>query len=75
MPSRYEIQYLIKNKCKNVFQSFISMLMICRFICLAGDRKDLDEMISALNEDLAAMVVKLRRCVREFMPHCIDYVC
>jgi hypothetical protein len=36
-----------------VFQSFISMLMIQ--IYLSGDRKDLDEMISALNEDLAAI--------------------
>jgi hypothetical protein len=43
-----------------VFQSFISMLMICRFICL-GIVKDLDEMISALNEDFAA----ISRCLTE----------
>jgi hypothetical protein len=36
-----------------VFQTFISMLMICRF--LSGDISVLNEMISVLNEDLAAI--------------------
>jgi hypothetical protein len=41
---------------KNEYKDCISMQMICRFICLGiGIRKDLNEMISALNEDLAAI--------------------
>jgi hypothetical protein len=38
--------------CVFVFQSFFSMLMICRFIYLGTGR---DEMISALNENLTAI--------------------
>jgi hypothetical protein len=37
---------------KIVFQSFISMQMICEFICLGIGRIWMGWMISALNEDL-----------------------